>query len=96
MKMEHEESAWNPRYVLWAKRNGNEPEDQLAEDKKTWPGGCMVGFSLWIQAAWRQLHNERYSCCDTEREMHMNHMSLQAEFDLWLEENYRGVACPSV
>lgn len=40
---------WNPRYVLWAKKHGLSPEAMLEKDKEDWPGGCMVGFSLWIQ-----------------------------------------------
>ena len=39
---------WNPRYVLWAKKHGLTPEKMIEKDHKDWPGGCMVGFSLWI------------------------------------------------
>lgn len=39
----------NPRYLAWAAKHGNSPEQQLAQDKRDWPGGCMVGFSLWIR-----------------------------------------------
>ena len=40
---------WNPRYVLWAKKHGLSPEEMIEKDRTDWPGGCMVGFSLWIQ-----------------------------------------------
>lgn len=40
---------WNPRYALWAKKHGLTPEAMLEKDKEDWPGGCMTGFSLWIQ-----------------------------------------------
>ena len=41
--------GWNPRYVIWAKKHGLTPEQMVAKDDKDWPGGCMVGYSLWIQ-----------------------------------------------
>lgn len=44
---------WNPRYLIWATLHGNTPEQQLEQDKKDWPGGCMCGFSLWITKAVR-------------------------------------------
>ena len=42
-------SNWNPRYVTWAKKHGLTPEAMIEKDKQDWPGGCMVGYSLWIQ-----------------------------------------------
>jgi hypothetical protein len=47
-------TEWNPRYVLYAEAHGFDPEAMLEHDKQVWPGGCMVGFSFWIQEAWRQ------------------------------------------
>jgi len=43
-------SQWNPRFVAYAKAHGRTPEEQAKQDEKDWPGGCMVGFSQWIQA----------------------------------------------
>jgi hypothetical protein len=40
---------WNPRFVWYAKAHGRTPEEQAKQDEKDWPGGCMVGFSQWIQ-----------------------------------------------
>ena len=40
---------WNPRFVAYAKAHGRTPEEQAEQDEKDWPGGCMVGFSQWIQ-----------------------------------------------
>lgn len=46
--------AWNPRYVAYAKAHGAaDPDEMLERDRETWPGGCMIGFSLWIQERWR-------------------------------------------
>lgn len=42
--------GWNPRYVLWAKKHGLTPEEMAEKDQRDWPGGCMCGFSLWIQS----------------------------------------------
>ena len=38
----------NPRYVLWAKKHGRTPEEQLEADKQEYPGACMCGYILWI------------------------------------------------
>jgi hypothetical protein len=39
---------WNPRFVAYAKSNGNTPEQQLIKDDKKFPGGKMIGFMNWI------------------------------------------------
>lgn len=40
----------NPRYVNYARAHGRTPDEQLAQDRKDYPGGCMVGFVLWNRA----------------------------------------------
>ena len=39
----------NPNYVAYARAHNKTPDEMLAHDKIEWPGGCMVGFMLWIQ-----------------------------------------------
>ena len=51
----------NPRYIAYARENGNIAADQLAIDSKRWPGGRMAGFMLWISGklqAFRKAHPE--------------------------------------
>ena len=43
-----ENTPWNPRYVIWAKKHGLTPEAMIEKDQQDWPGGCMTGYSLWI------------------------------------------------
>lgn len=39
---------FNPRYVLYAKVHGMQPEDMLLRDDEAYPGGKMTGFILWM------------------------------------------------
>jgi hypothetical protein len=56
---------WNPRFVAYAKSNGNTPERQLEVDKEAWPGGCMVGFTSWISQKIKEfLKVEPTACCE--------------------------------
>lgn len=38
----------NPRYLAYCSAHGRTPDDMLAYDREQFPGGCMVGFMLWI------------------------------------------------
>ncbi len=42
---DHEKA--NPRYVNYARSRCNTMEQQMADDKRDWPGGTMTGFILW-------------------------------------------------
>lgn len=56
-----EPSDTNPRYILYARAHGNTSIVQQAIDRKTWPGGSMTGFILWMRARereFKQLHPE--------------------------------------
>lgn len=44
-------AEWNPRYVLYARSKGREAAEQLVRDREDWPGGCMVGFQIFIANA---------------------------------------------
>ena len=72
--------SWNSRYVMYAKVHGNTPDEQLESDKKEYPGGCMVGYGLWIDSMWKEFaadHGIKGEC-----------YWMQAEFDQWLSEKY--------
>lgn len=83
---------WNPRYVLWAKKHGLTPEQMLEKDKEDWPGGCMVGFSLWIRErrdALLRFHNlpigDLRHLCMRRVEGPPLFQDMHKAFDNWLE-----------
>ena len=47
-------SDWNPRYVAYAATEGLDPEAMLARDRERYPGGCMGGFTIWVQDRWTE------------------------------------------
>lgn len=77
--------SWNPRYVHYATSKGRTPADQLATDKEEWPGGCMVGFSLWIRdriSAFRSVQPNAFMMGGCGWAL-IDH----AAFDAWLPSN---------
>lgn len=81
--------AWNPRYTVYAKLHGKDEEEMLAHDREVWPGGCMLGFMLWIQH-----HTRAYCKAYPERHFHnWNGTPVSGSFgdadlfDAWLREN---------
>jgi len=40
---------YNPRYAAYCKAHGKTLWDMMEWDESAWPGGCMCGFTLWIQ-----------------------------------------------
>jgi hypothetical protein len=44
-----EVEKWNPRYVIYARSLGLTAEAAVERDEKEWPGGCMMGFILWME-----------------------------------------------
>lgn len=38
----------NPLYIAYAKSHGMSAEEVLARDQEKYPGGCMVGFLLFV------------------------------------------------
>lgn len=69
---------WNPRYVAYAAEHNRTPDEMRDHDREAWPGGCAVGFMLWISQAWqawerahgrdpRHLHDRYKSPAEHER-----------------------------
>lgn len=82
MNQETNITAFNPRYTLYAKAFGNDPDQQLDVDKRNWPGGCMTGFIIFIGRAWRVFaHLHR---CNHMADIHLLIPDVDRQFDIWL------------
>lgn len=60
---DNSDESHNPHWLAYCRANGNTPDEQLGHDRKKWPGGCMVGYILWINdrhAEFRQAHPEAF------------------------------------
>jgi hypothetical protein len=71
----------NPRYFEYARKHGRTPSEMLAHDEVRWPGGCMTGFILWIDARWQefdQITKKAY------RLYHGRTQNAHSVFDHWL------------
>lgn len=76
---------YHPRYILWAKKHGLTPEQMLEKDKQDWPGGCMVGFSQWIQQQRDALLKWHGLPIGDLRVLAWQYKDYQKVFDSWLE-----------
>jgi len=82
---------WNPRYWLFARSQGHTPEEQMAADDRSWPGGLMTGFICWVGARWREF-------CRAHQVPNADQAYLKfgeqtdAMFDQWLGEQVVGAA----
>lgn len=76
-----ETGAVTSRYAAYCRAHGNTPETQKAADVVRWPGGQMTGFTIWMQARWRDWRRWKGYGPDhpVGREGH-------AEFDVWLQK----------
>ncbi len=55
--------SFQPRFIIYAAAYGRTAAAQLEHDEAAWPGGCMVGFMLWITAqrrAFKAAHPEHF------------------------------------
>lgn len=68
----------NPRYANYARAHGRTPDEQIEQDRKDWPGGCMVGFTQWNQAKIRA-----FSFVQPEAFLE-RHLVDHAAYDAWL------------
>jgi len=75
---------WNPRYRLYAKDHGREPDTMLARDDSMWPGGRMVGFMLWISTAWVAFAAEHGVPARHRRDVALVVRDVHVVFDAWL------------
>lgn len=73
---------WNPRYAVFARAHGRTPEDQAQFDETKWPGGCMVGFQLWISQQLREAYAASQG--SVFRDLNGLHVWVQSEWDVWL------------
>lgn len=73
---------WNPRYVAYARAHGRTPEDQLAHDKREYPGGWMGGFMVWMNQRWAE-----WRATPEPRDLPL--AEHQAAFDAWLNSPER-------
>ncbi len=71
-------SAINARYIAYAAAHGETPDGMLAADRVRWPGGGMVGFTIWIDGKWRAW------CALTGRPRSALTDADHAAFDAWL------------
>lgn len=70
---------WNPRYVAYARQHGRTPEAQMEFDREEYPGGCMVGFMLWVQGLLREHHVEARWLAALGASSYRTHESLADE-----------------
>lgn len=79
----------NPRYVNYARANGNTPEEQKAVDAKRWPGGHAVGFTQWNNERifeYCKAHPE-YTGVPNGRPTFLSHEHYDAWLTNWVDEN---------
>ncbi len=84
MTMTEPTRDWNPRYRLYAKDHGREPDAMLARDDGKWPGGRMTGFMSWIEAAWIAFAAKYGVPTHKRRDVELVVRDAHAVFDSWL------------
>lgn len=70
----------NPRYVNYARVNGNDPETQMKLDQENYKGGCMTGFILFIST-----HGAEFKKQFPQHTIG-GYISCHASFDKFLDE----------
>jgi hypothetical protein len=75
-----DKTGWNPRYTLYARSRGRDEGSQMEHDRGEYPGGCMLGFTFWIQDKWREF-------CSREGHCYEMMLCFEREFDEWLPGN---------
>ena len=70
----------NPRYANYARRHRRSPAEHLASDRERWPGGVMVGFTLWNQTRLAECAGKRPEF------FYLGALTDHAGYDAWLTE----------
>lgn len=82
MTYETQTLSGNPRFAAYARATGMTCVDRLAQDRRDWPGGVMVGFIQWNTA--RLLDYSRIN----PAAFYMGHLTNHDAYDAWLAETY--------
>lgn len=69
----------NPRWLNYARVHGRSSEEQIAHDRKRWPGGVMCGFILWNRARIVEFGKLRPDCFVADG------LIGHEEYDAWLD-----------
>lgn len=74
-------APFNPRFILYARAHGREPEAMLDHDRERFPGGLMAGFLTWISERWQAWDSKHGHSRD-----HARSRDEHTAFDAWLTE----------
>lgn len=76
------------RYMQYARAQGRTPEDQIAQDRKDWPGGIMYGYTLWNTSRIREFSAHHPEAMFLGRLM--DHSRYDAWLVVWVDQYLKG------
>ena len=68
------------RYIMYSKYNKKNCEDMLKFDRKRFPGGCMVGYIIWIVGKWKEFDKS------TNNKYKIRGIKVHEKFDKFLSK----------